>query len=184
MGVAGRIGSGKDEVLKYLKSRYGIPYISTGDLVRSLAAREGLAPTRENLDIISERCFIEKGKGCFVRMAVEEIKKKGWKIAGISGIRAPADVTVLKELLGNSFILLKVDIPDARLRFKRVQERREKRDPSTFEEFLVQDSSEEELFHVSKTLSMANYTLKNDGTLEDLHRSIDSLVKSLNLPTV
>ena len=54
IGVVGKIGSGKDEVLKYLKAKYGIPYLSTGDLVRDLAAKDGVKPTRENLEIISE----------------------------------------------------------------------------------------------------------------------------------
>jgi len=181
IGVVGRIGSGKDEVLKYLKAKYGIPYISTGDLVRNIAAKEGIAPTRENLDIISERCFIQMGKGCFVKMAAEEINKKGWKVAGISGIRAPADVHILKELFGADFILLRIDIKDTKLRFQRIRHRNEKRDTDSYEEFLVQDHSQEELFHIGKTVALADYALANDGTLDDLHRQIDELVK-LKIP--
>ncbi len=181
IGVVGKIGSGKDEVLKYLKSKYGIPYLSTGDLVRDIAVKEGLAPTRENLEIISERCFIEMGKGCFVRMVADEIKKNGWKTAGISGIRAPADVHILKEMFGNAFILIRVDVADTKLRFQRVLKRHEARDPVKYEEFLVQERGEEEVFHVEKTAAMANYALKNDGTIDDLHRQIDALVKSKKL---
>jgi dephospho-CoA kinase len=183
IGVVGKIGSGKDEVLKYLKAKYGIPYLSTGDLVRDLAAKEGLPPTRENLEIISEKCFIEMGKGCFVRMVADEIKKNGWKTAGISGIRAPADVHILKEMFGNGFILLRVDVADTKLRFQRILRRHEARDPEKFEEFLVQERGEEEVFHVDKTAAMANYALKNDGTIEDLHKQIDTLVKSKKLST-
>jgi len=179
IGVVGRIGSGKDEVLKYLRVKYGVPYISTGDLVRDMAAKEGIAPTRENLDIISERCFLQKGKGCFVRMAAGEILKKGWKVAGISGIRAPADVNILKELFGPDFILLRIDITDPKLRFQRIRHRHEKRDTDSYEEFLVQDHSEEELFHISKTVALSDYALKNDGTLDDLHRQVDKLAKSI-----
>ena len=181
IGVVGKIGSGKDEVLKYLKSKYGIPYLSTGDLVRDIAAKDGVAPTRENLEIISERCFIQMGKGCFVKMVADEILKKGWKIAGISGIRAPADVHILKELFGDAFVLLRVDVADPKLRFQRILRRHETRDPEKYEEFLVQDLGEEEVFHVSKTAAMSNYSMKNDGTVDDLHRQIDMLVKSKKL---
>jgi dephospho-CoA kinase len=181
IGVVGKIGSGKDEVLKYINARYGIPYISTGDLVRDLAKKEGVAPTRENLETISEQCFIQMGKGCFVKMVAEEIKKKGWEVAGISGIRAPADVHILREIFRDTFILLRVEVTDPRLRFKRVLLRHEGRDPEKYEEFLVQDRSEEEVFHIHKTAAMADYTLKNDGTLDDLHRRIDKLIKGKKL---
>jgi dephospho-CoA kinase len=181
IGVVGKIGSGKDEVLKYLKQRYGVPYISTGDIVRDIAAREGIEATRENLESISERCFATMGKGCFVKMAGDEIKKRGWQIAGISGIRAPADVKTLKEMFVDSFILVRVEVQDPELRFQRVVRRHEGRDPEKYEQFQVQDYSEEEIFHISKTAGMADYAVGNDGTLDDLHTQVDELVASKKL---
>lgn len=55
IGAIGKNGSGKDEVLRYLSARYGVPFVATGDIVRSLAAEEGLEPTRENLGPMSAR---------------------------------------------------------------------------------------------------------------------------------
>jgi len=47
IGAVGDIGSGKDEVLKYLRDRYGVPYLSTGDIVRRMAQEDGVeAPGR------------------------------------------------------------------------------------------------------------------------------------------
>jgi dephospho-CoA kinase len=40
-GSIGRTGSGKDEVVKYLSSKYGLPVISVGDIVREMAAHGG-----------------------------------------------------------------------------------------------------------------------------------------------
>ena len=40
VGVAGRNGSGKDEVINYLHERCGIVTISAGDIVREIAALE------------------------------------------------------------------------------------------------------------------------------------------------
>ncbi len=181
IGTVGKIGSGKDEILKYLSARYGIPYISTGDIVRRMADEEGLEPTRENLEEISERCFRKLGKGCFVRMVAEEIIKRKWKIAGISGIRAPADVRVLKEHFGDSFTMIQVEVTDPRLRFKRLRLRHEGRDAATYKEFVVQDKNEEDVFKISKTAAMADYSIKNDGTLADLHRRIGVLIRTRKL---
>ena len=66
IGAVGANGSGKDEVLKHLRDRYGVPFLATGDMVRSIAAEEDREPTREALGEISERCFAEQGPGCFV----------------------------------------------------------------------------------------------------------------------
>ncbi|MCX6004101.1 MAG: AAA family ATPase [Chloroflexi bacterium] len=181
IGAVGDIGSGKDEVLKYLNSKYGIPYISTGDIVRQIAEDEGSESTRENLETISKRCFRDLGKGCFVRIASNEIIKKGWKIAGISGIRSPDDVAVMKEMFVDNFILIRVDIKDPAVRFERIRLRHEERDPDTYEQFQAQDKKEEEVFRIKTTSGMADYNLNNDGSVQDLHREIDRLVSEKKL---
>jgi dephospho-CoA kinase len=182
IGVVGEIGSGKDEVLKYLRARHGVPYLSTGDIVRKMAEAEGVEGTRENLEAISRRCFLDIGKGCFVRMAGEEIVRQGWKAAGISGVRTPDDVELLRKTFGKDFTLVRVDINDPLVRFDRVRKRREERDPLTYEAFQAQDRKEEETFDISKAVSMADYTLDNSGPLERLHTEIDALVASGRLP--
>jgi len=182
IGAVGDIGSGKDEVLKYLRDRYGVPYISTGDIVRQMAQEDGVQGTRENLEAISKRCFIDMGRGCFVRMAGQEIVKRGWKVAGISGVRSPEDVAVMKEMFSSGFILVRVDINNTRVRFERIRLRGERRDPLTWEAFLEQDRNEEQEFQISSAEAMADYSLDNSGTLEELHRQIDQLVTSKKLP--
>jgi dephospho-CoA kinase len=181
IGAVGDIGSGKDEVLKYLRDRYGVPYISTGDIVRQMAREDGVEGTRENLEAISKRCFTEMGRGCFVRMAAQEIMKRGWKVAGISGVRSPEDVAAMKEMFGNGFILVRVDISDPGIRFERVRLRGERRDPLTREAFQEQDRNEEQEFQINRAEAMADYTIDNSGTLEELHRQLDELVSSKRL---
>jgi dephospho-CoA kinase len=182
IGAVGDIGSGKDEVLKYLRDRYGVPFLSTGDIVRQMAQEDGVEGTRENLEAISKRCFTGMGRGCFVRMAAQEILKRGWTVAGISGVRSPEDVAVMKELFGSDFTLVSVDIKDPKIRFERVRLRGERRDPLTWEGFQEQDRNEEQEFQISRAVAMADYSIDNSGSLEDLHRQIDELVASKKLP--
>ena len=182
IGVVGEIGSGKDEALKYLRARYGVPYLSTGDIVRKMAGEEGVEGTRENLEAISRRCFQDMGKGCFVRMAGEEIVRQGWKVAGISGVRTPDDVEYLRKTFGKGFVLVRVDIKDPLVRFDRVRNRHEERDPLTYEAFRSQDRKEEETFNISRAVAMADCAVDNSGPLEGLHAEIDALIASGNLP--
>ena len=176
IGTVGQNGSGKDEVLKYLNTKYNVPFIATGDVVRELTAQEGLKLTRENLGKISARYFHEFGKGYFVKLVAAKIRESNWKIAGISGVRSPEDVTNLKGIFGEDFILIRVFISDPRVRFDRMVKRGQGRDPLSYEQFLRQDDNEENQFSLKEVESQADYTLSNDGTQDDLHREIDKLI--------
>ncbi|MDD5038838.1 MAG: AAA family ATPase [Dehalococcoidales bacterium] len=182
IGVVGQNGSGKDEVLKHLDKKYGVPFLATGDIVREIAAKEGVTPTRENLRVISERYFQQYGKGCFVKLLAEKIRQSGRKVTGISGIRSLDDVMVLKGIFKEDFILVHVYVSDPRQRYARMTRRGQARDPQSYEQFLRQDRAEEELFHIKEAEEQANFHITNDGTLEDLHREIDSLIAAKSLP--
>jgi len=177
IGAIGQNGSGKDEVLKYLKAACGVPFFSTGDMVGQIAAEEGIEATRDNLRAISERWFREQGEGCFVRLLAERVKEEGNQTVGISGIRSLADVTILKEFFKNDFILIHVTMDDPRQRYERMVARGEERDPHSYEQFLALDRAEEDLFHVEEAGRQADYAIGNDGTLADLHRAIHGLIE-------
>lgn len=181
IGAIGKNGSGKDEVLRYLRDRYGVPFVATGDIVRALAAEEGLDPTRENLGAISARVFAEKGPAAFVRMAAEEIAGRHLPVAGISGIRSARDVRMLKDLYGHGFILVHVAVSNDDGRFERMRRRAEARDPVDVRHFRELDRREEEQFHLSEAAALADFTLTNDGALADLHTAIDRLVSRSSL---
>jgi dephospho-CoA kinase len=176
IGAVGQNGSGKDEVLKYLKSAYNVPFLSTGDVVRGIATKDGVEPTRENLGKISARCFEELGKGCFVKMLADKLKLSNWPVAGITGIRSLDDVTILKNIFGKDFILFRVFVTDPQVRFARMVRRAEGRDPVSFEQFSQQEDYEENLFKISEAEAHADYSLSNDASLAGLHRQIDEIV--------
>jgi dephospho-CoA kinase len=181
IGVVGLNGSGKDEVVNYLNKKYNVPLISVGDIVRGLAAQEGIEPTRDNLNAITKTCFKRFGQGYFVKQVAEKILREKWTAAGISGIRSPEDAAILKEIFKQDFVLINVYISDSRVRYDRIFKRGTKRDQSTYEDFLRQDKISQDLFHIQDTTKLADYSVPNDGSLEDLHKSIDNLVTHKNL---
>ncbi|MDD5095443.1 MAG: AAA family ATPase [Dehalococcoidia bacterium] len=176
IGAVGQNGSGKDEVLKHLKAKYGVLFFSTGDVVRGIARKEGLEPTRENLGAISERYFRQMGEGCFVKLLAEQIRRDQLPIAGISGIRSLTDVNIMRESFGKDFILINVFVSDPHRRYERMVNRGEERDPKTYEQFLAQDKAEEDRFHLQQAGEQADFSVSNDSTLADMHRAIDRLV--------
>ncbi len=183
IGVIGLNGSGKDEVVIYLNKRYGIPLISIGDIVREIAAKEGVEPNRDNLDAITRKCFALYGEGYFLKQVVEKIRRNAnlWKAVGISGVRSPQDIKIVKDAFEKDFTLIHVYISDPQVRFDRIKKRGSKRDSSTFQEFLQQDQETEQLFHISDAIKMADFSIPNDGSLDNLHCEIEKLIKIIGL---
>jgi dephospho-CoA kinase len=181
IGVIGKNGSGKDEVLKYLKDKHNVPFLSTGDIVREIAGREGRTPNRTNLQEISDSYFQQYGRGCFVKMLADRIQEKGWPVAGISGVRSPQDVHELRGIFGQSFVLIEVHVASPQVRFERMRKRGAERDTDSYRDFQAQDKGEEQLFHVEEAAGLADYLLSNDGGLEDLHRAVEDLIAQKGL---
>jgi dephospho-CoA kinase len=180
IGVVGLNGSGKDELVDYLHQRYGVPVLSAGDIARDIAAEEGVYPTRANLHDISQRYIAQYGKDYFMKRLIERIEKKRWKAVGITGIRTPTDVRTLQDHLGEDFFLVHVEVSDPRIRYERIKQRGEARDPRTYEEFLQQDKTEEAIFHISEAIQYADITISNNGSLEAFHRKIkESVVQEI-----
>jgi dephospho-CoA kinase len=176
IGAIGRNGSGKDTLIDYLQQRCGIPKLSTGDVVRELAREEGRPLTREELGRVAEREMAAQGRGVFVRRLVEQIDAEDWETVGITGIRTPEDVAILRERYGGDFLLVHVEVADPRIRFERVAQRDEPRDPQSLEEFLEQDRHEADRFDLEQALAEADIRLSNAGTLAALHAQIERQV--------
>ena len=77
--------------------------------------------------------------------------------------------------------MINVYVSNPEERYDRMLKRGEGRDPHTYEQFLRQDEAEEELFHIQSAAQYANYSINNDGTLDDLHKEIDRLVSEKGL---
>jgi dephospho-CoA kinase len=181
IGVAGLNGTGKDEVLKYLKQKYNVPFVSVGDIVREIATSEGLPLTRENLDNVTSRYFQKYGQGYFLKQIVNKIKNQNLPVYGISGVRSPEDAAILRESFGQDLILISVYISDPQVRFARIAARGSQRDQLTYEQFLRQDEDSQKLFKIKDTLKLADISISNDGTLAELHDTIERLAHDLHL---
>ncbi|MGQ9551247.1 MAG: AAA family ATPase [Candidatus Bathycorpusculaceae bacterium] len=179
IGVVGRIGSGKDTIVNYMSTKCSIPIFSIGDIAREIAKREGLPPTRKNLNQITERYYKRFGRTYFIDETVSRIKRSNSKKMLITGIRTPTDVAYLKKHFHEDFILISVSV-NKRKRFQRLKARAEPRDPKTWREFLEQDLDEETIFHLSASLRLADHNIDNNGTLEELFRKVDEMIEEMN----
>ena len=176
VGAVGQIGSGKDTVIRYISKRFSAPILSIVDIAREIARNRGLPATRENLQEITEKCFVELGRTYFIEETIKKIRRANKSKVLITGIRAPTDVQALRSSFQGDFILICV-MAHKKTRFQRLVKRAEPRDPTAWREFLRQDKTEEQIFQLSRACKLADYRIDNNGTSEELFKKVDEIIQ-------
>ena len=175
IGIFGLIGSGKDTAAEYLEQKYGFLHISYGNLVRGLARQLGRTIERDDL-IRTQREYVQRyGQSYFGKLAVEKVRKSKEKFFALSGIRRPRDVEEPRKAFGEDFVLIFIDA-SPKVRFQRMRARMREGDPETLEEFLRQDEEEKKTFGFDIVMKYVKFTIKNEGTLEELHQTVDQVL--------
>ncbi len=182
IAAVGKNGTGKDYFLEYLAKKYDLPMISIGDVVRELAAKDGLDLTRDNLHKTSKKYMEKHGQTFFPEQIVSKIKESGSELYLVSGVRPLSDVVFLKAAFGDEFVLVDVVITDDEVRYGRMLARGSDRDGNSVEKLREFDAGEEKLFQTSETEKMADYVINNDGTVDDFYAAIEEFYKNY-LPT-
>lgn len=178
IGLMGKIGSGKDTVADYLVEKHGFDMVGFGDVTREIAKEKGVKPTRENLLQIQKEKVDKYGIDFFPKKIADMIRKRKLEKVVVNGVRRPEDAKTLKREFGNDFHLVLVET-DPKIRFERMKERGRIGDPEEYNHFESQENKEMELFGLDKTFKMAEKTIENNGTLEELYEETDRLISLL-----
>jgi dCMP deaminase len=178
IGLTGTNGSGKTEVSAYLKSR-GFGLHSLSDEIRAEIRRSGKEITREALIEVGNELREKFGPGILAERILLKLEKDHNYV--IDSIRNPYEVEVLKRR--KDFILLAVDASEA-IRFERTRKRGRENAAQTLEQFIGEEKRELESANPASqqlraTRRKADIVIKNDGTLEELHRQLDELLPPL-----
>lgn len=178
IGLLGQIGSGKGVARDYLVDKYGYEEITMGDLVREETKKRGLELTRDNLDIVTKDVTDKYGDDFWSKRVVEIIKNSDKEKFVIDGVRRPLEIDTITKNFPDAAKFVLVDV-DSKIRFERMKKRARPGFPETYEEFLKHSERQDKLFNVNESFKRVNYTLDNNGTLEDLHKQIDELLKKI-----
>jgi dephospho-CoA kinase len=172
IGLTGTNGAGKGAAAEFFMSR-GYVFVSLSDAIRDELFRAGLPETRDTLIAKGTELRRTFGPDVLARRTLA-------KIAGptvIDSIRNPSEVAALREQPG--FILLALDAPAA-LRFERVSCRGRNESAATLEAFLRKEEEEKSGDPAAQQLhtcmALADRTIMNDGTIEDLHRRLEEFL--------
>lgn len=174
IGIVGHPSSGKDTVSHYLASK-SFHHISCGDQLRAEMKKLDLPLDRPSIrQFVTEK---RKSIGAFypVNLILDEITDK----TVISGFRNVAEVQYLKDRFKDTFKLIAVEAP-LQARYQRALLRNREGDNISFTDFKAHEEAEKntnpESHEVDMVMAQADYTIENNGTLEDLHKKIDELL--------
>jgi len=144
IGVAGTAGSGKDTVTSILTRLFGLPNLSTSDMVRAITRQvyhlpPEFNPVRDQLYVVGNYLRAEVNPATLVKLCILEATAQGLHGGVLSGLRSMGEAAAIREAGG---IIIGVDA-DPRIRYERIYARsRDAESQKTFEEFLAQDQYE------------------------------------------
>lgn len=178
IATAGLGGCGKGEILSYLKEK-GIPAVVMREVVQREMEEKGIEVNNKNLREYATELRKKKGMDIVAKMCLPILKEmiKKHKIILIDGIRGYEEVKLFKKELTKDFILIGI-FASPKTRFERLKTRGENWDMKTWEEFEWRDGIELS-WGLGNAIALADYIIDNSGTIEDLHKRIDDLMKKI-----
>ena len=176
IGLTGEMGSGKGTIAKYLREKYKASSYHFSEIIIRILDVLFLPHIRKNTSGISTILRGEYGDDVFSKVMVENIKKDGNSLIVVDGIRTDSDIKYFKKIPEFKLIFVESDLEK---RFERIRQRNENPDDNTktFDEFKREHELETEK-KIEGFKKIADYVVRNEGTIEELHNKIDNIINS------
>lgn len=175
IALVGLPGSGKTEAVNYIMQKFGWPKIYFADGVFEELEKRGLQMNQKNEKLVRESLREKYGPACLAVQVAEKIDRmENEKIIVLESLYSLQEFMFLKEKYGDDLILIAIYAPP-RMRYERLVKRPIR--PLTVEEARGRDYAQIENLSQAGPIAMADYTIINDGNLENLHSQIDKVIK-------
>ncbi len=177
VGLTGRNASGKSTLVEWFSDK-GLRSVSCSDSIRAWLREQEIETTREALIEGGRELRRRGGAGVLAEMLLGILDGED---AVVDSIRTPAEVGALRGR--GDFVLIEVRA-DEESRWQRMTSRGRAGDPTEKEAFLSQEaaeaSSEDEVGQaLDATASLADITVLNDGSIEDLEGKLKEIWSGL-----
>ncbi|MBI2265504.1 MAG: AAA family ATPase [Armatimonadetes bacterium] len=178
IGLTGKNAAGKGAAAEFLKTK-GFAYHSLSDIIREEVRKRGLEPTRDNLIAKGRELRAHHGTGYLAERIMERLEPGQNTVA--DSFRHEDEVAVFRRL--SEFYLIAIQA-EPEVRFERVCSRGRENDPRTLEEFQEVERQEgtslrAEGQNLTATEALADHVITNNGTLEELQKSLADLLPRL-----
>ena len=174
LAVVGLPGSGKTEAINYLMEKYKWPKVYFGDVTFDEMKLRGLDINEKNERFVREDLRAKYGQLIYAKKVIEKIKniKEDNNIL-VESLYSWDEYLEFKKEFGDSFKVLAIySSPETRI--KRLSGRPIR--PLSREEVESRDYSQIENLKQAGPIARANFTIVNEGEMEELYSGIDKIV--------
>ncbi len=182
IGITGTLGAGKGTVVEYLSKKKGFMHYSVRGFLREELEKRKMPVNRDTLTAIANSLRAKHGPAYLIEQLLLRARTANTNCI-IESIRTPGEIETLRK--HDNFFLLAVDA-DTRLRYKRIRSRNSETDQVSYQKFLQNEeremhSSDPNRQNLTACIHLADYVIVNNGSLKNLHRSIEDFLRAKNL---
>ena len=179
LGLTGKRGSGKDTAAFHLRDKYGFQILTyTDHVLTPILEKKYKEVTRENLINLALEMRKEKGNHILTELICRKIGKEGFWV--VSGVRYPEEYEYFKGQFLEGFKMINVGC-EAKKRYERTKKRGTKGEADmTFKDFMDIEKKETEKV-IDETITHAQFSVDNNGTIGELQKSLDKVVEKLGI---
>jgi dephospho-CoA kinase len=176
VALVGMPGSGKSEVARVFESS-GYKRIRFGDITDEEVGKRGLELNERNERSVREDLRKKYGMPAYAVLSLPKIEA-ALKTSDVvvDGLYSWEECKYLKDKIRGNLNLVAVWSPPA-LRYRRLQDRKVR--PLTEKQAKARDFAEIENVNKGGPIAMADYTLRNDSTLQELIDQANKILKAI-----
>jgi len=177
VSIVGMTGAGKSEVAGVFE-KHGFTRIRFGDVTDKEINKRGLELNEQNERYIRELLRQEYGMPAYAKLNLPRIDSalESSDVA-IDGLYSWEEYSFLKTYYQENFYVVAVWSPPG-VRYYRLMTRAER--PLTLEEATNRDQAEIENINKGGPIAMADFTIINEASLENLRREAERIISKLN----
>jgi dephospho-CoA kinase len=176
VAIVGMAGAGKSEVAM-LFEKHGFKKVRFGDITDEELKNKGLESNEENERYIRQQLRKEHGMAAYAKLNLPRIDSalKSSNVV-VDGLYSWEEYTLLKKCYGERLSVLAVWASPA-TRHARLAHRAKR--PLMLEEAASRDKSELENSNKGGPIAMADFTILNETSLEELKRETERVLSNL-----
>lgn len=173
IGLTGRICAGKTTISEYLRNKHGAGEFRFSNILKDILKRLHMANKRENLQALGAGIRECMGPNALLDAMVGDLEQNGSEVAVLDGVRYPNEVEMIQTLKG---VVINVSAPE-KVRYERAVSRGTRGEADmTLEQFRANEQKETEK-HLDKMAEIADYTIENIGSFDDIYAKIEQILK-------
>ncbi|MBI2288010.1 MAG: AAA family ATPase [Chloroflexi bacterium] len=177
VAIVGMAGAGKSEIARLFQQN-GFTKIRFGDITDQEIKKRGLELNEASERYIRELLRKEQGMAAYAKLnlpVIDSARKKSDVV--IDGLYSWEEYTFLKSHYGEDFYIVAI-WSSPRTRYTRLTSRPERR--LTPEEAAGRDRTEIEHINKGGPIAMADFTITNESSLDDLETEVIKIITWLN----